>query len=120
FFQFRTLRDPGRDKGPAPFDIRHSFKLESLYNLPFGPGHRWTTGNGFINRLIGGWGFNTIERWQSGRVQRLTGGLGGTFNGNDGGVNITGMSLSQVQSQLRVIKGGGKVFYFPAGLLDPS
>ncbi|HEV2224512.1 MAG TPA: carboxypeptidase-like regulatory domain-containing protein [Candidatus Acidoferrales bacterium] len=120
FYQFRTLRNPNLDKGPAPFDLRHSFKMEALWNLPFGPGHRLTTGNGFINRLIGGWAFNSINRWQTGRVDLLTGGLGGTFNGNDGGVNITGMSLSQIQSQLHVIKGGGKVFYFPAGLLDPS
>ncbi len=129
FFQFRTLRNPGLDKGPAPFDIRHSFKLESLYSLPFGPGHHLTTGNGFINRIIGGWGFNTINRWQSGRVEALSGGLGGTFNGNDGGVNITGMSLSQIQSQLGVIKtpctsngttcvAPGEVFYFPTGLLS--
>jgi hypothetical protein len=128
FFQFSTLRDPGLDKGPAPFDQRHSFKLESLYNLPFGPGHRLTTSNGVINRLIGGWSFNTVNRWQSGRVQLLTGGLGGTFNGNDGGVNITGMSLNQIQSELGVIKTPcrnngvtcatpGEVFYFPTNLL---
>ncbi|HKW88514.1 MAG TPA: hypothetical protein VJN21_07140 [Candidatus Acidoferrales bacterium] len=131
FFQFSTLRNPGLNKGPAPFDVRHSFKLESLYDLPFGPGHRMTTGNGVINRLIGGWSFNTVARWHSGRVQLLTGGLGGTFNGNDGGVNITGMSLSQIQSELGVIKTPcttsgpsctptskvGRVFYFPANLL---
>ena len=130
FFQFRTLRDPGLDKGPAPFDHRHQFKLESLYNLPFGPGHRLTSGNGFLNRLIGGWAFNTVEHWQTGRVQALSGGLGGTFNGNDGGVNITGMSLNQIQSQLGVIKtpctgtapckAPGEVFYFPANLLTTA
>lgn len=128
FFQFRTLRNPSLDKGPAPFDLRHSFKVESLWNLPFGPGHRLTTSNGFINRIIGGWAFNSITRWQTGRVNLLTGGLGGTFNGNDGGVNIVGMSLNQVQSQLHVIKTpgdvpngiAGQVFYFPSNLLDSS
>ncbi|HEV2342101.1 MAG TPA: carboxypeptidase-like regulatory domain-containing protein [Candidatus Acidoferrales bacterium] len=129
FFQFSTLRNPGLNKGPAAFDVRHSFKLESLYDLPFGPGHRLTTGNGLVNRLIGGWSFNTVTRWHTGRVQLLTGGLGGTVNGNDGGVNITGMSLSQIQSRLGVIKtpchniagncvGAGEVFYFPATLLS--
>ncbi|HEV2489651.1 MAG TPA: carboxypeptidase-like regulatory domain-containing protein [Candidatus Acidoferrales bacterium] len=120
FHQWRTLRNPSLDKGPAPFDIRNAFKMESLWELPFGPGHRLTTGNGFINRLIGGWAFNTINRWQTGRPTILTGGLGGTFNSNDGGVNIVGMSLSQIQSQLQVIKGNGKVFWFPANLLDSS
>lgn len=126
FYQFRTLRNPNLDKGPAPFDLRHSFKMESLWNLPFGPGHRLTTGNGFVNRVIGGWAFNTINRWQTGRVDLLTGGLGGTFNGNDGGVNVTGMSMSQVQNQLHLIKTpgdvpngiAGQVFYFPASLLS--
>lgn len=120
FHQWRTLRNPGLDKGPAPFDIRNAFKMESLWQLPFGPGHRLTTGNGFINRLIGGWAFNTIDRWQTGRPAILVGGLGGTFNGNDGGINVVGMSISQVQSQLHVIKGGGKVFWFPANLLDSN
>lgn len=130
FYQFRTLRNPSLDKGPAPFDLRHSFKMESLWSLPFGPGHRLSTGNSFVNRLIGGWSLNTINRWQTGRVDLLTGGLGGTFNGNDGGVNIVGMSMSQLQGQLHLIKtpdsfnsktglnnAPGEVFYFPANLL---
>lgn len=118
FFQFSTLRNPNLDKGPAPFDIRHSFKMEALWAFPFGPGHRLTTNNGFVNRLIGGWEFNSINRWQTGRVNKLTGGLGGTFNGNDGGVILSGMSVNQLQSQLGVIKGNGQVLYFPSGLLD--
>ena len=120
FYQFSTLRNPNLDKGPAPFDIRHTFKMEALWAFPFGPGHRWTTNSSFVNHLIGGWQFNSINRWQTGRVDRLTGGLGGTFNGNDGGVILTGMSVNQVQSQLHVIKGNGKVFYLPPSLLDSN
>lgn len=133
FFQFSTLRNPGLNKGPAAFDVRHSFKLESLYDLPFGPGHRLTTGNGLVNRLIGGWSFNTVTRWHTGRVQLLTGGLGGTFNGNDGGVNVNGLSMNQIQSLLGVTKAPnrfnpktslndlpGDVFYFPDALLTTS
>ena len=120
FFQFSTLRNPGFDKGPAPFDIRHAFKMESLWQLPFGTGHRFKSHNGFVNELIGGWAFNSINKWQSGRVDLLTSGLGGTFNGNDGGVILAGMSRNQLQGQLSVIKGPGTVFYTPTSLLDPA
>ena len=127
FFQFSTLRNPGLDKGPAPFDIRHAFKMESLWELPFGPGHRLSTNNSFINELIGGWQFNAINKWQTGRVDLLTSGLGGTFNQNDGGVILSGMSANQLQSQLHVIKTPGnstttpptpgQIFSFPASLI---
>src|SRR5262249_42060477 len=33
-----TLRSGFNDKGPSPFDIRHGFKLNYVYELPIGPG----------------------------------------------------------------------------------
>lgn len=125
-----SLRDPGYNQGPAPFDIRNAFKLYSLWDLPFGRGQRWANGGGFVNALAGGWQFGSNILLQSGRPGLLTGGLGGTFDQYDGGVILHGMSQSQLQSQLGVYKTSspapGAVWYFPQSMLsrngrpDPS
>jgi hypothetical protein len=120
FSSFTTLRNRGYDKGPAPFDIRHAIKATAIYELPFGPGHKWTSGNGFVNRLIGGWEINTVTRWQSGPPIQLTSGLGGTFNQNDPGINLIGITPNQLQSMLGVNKTAipGAVTYVPNSLLN--
>jgi hypothetical protein len=118
FTPFDTLRDPGRNKGLAPFDLRHAFKLQAIYELPFGPKRRWNSRYGFVNRMIEGWEFNSIMRWQSGRVTQLQGGRGGTFNQYDGGVSLNGLTPDQLQGMLDIRKTpDGKVFWFPASLI---
>jgi hypothetical protein len=117
-----TLRDQGRSKGPSAFDIRHAFKMNLIWELPFGPGRKWSAGNGVVNRVIEGWEVSSISRLQSGRTSQITGGQGGTFNSNDGGVIFTGINQEQLQSLLdiRQPSGTGQVFYFPASLLDAN
>jgi hypothetical protein len=130
FVAFSTLRDPGHDKGPSPWDLRHVFKADGIYELPFGPGHHWSTSNGFANRVIGGWQISSIHRLQSGRNFLLTAGNisvtnnisdRGTFNQYDPGVVLTGITPNQLQSMLGVRKtANGQVFYFPASLISAS
>ncbi len=120
-----SLRNLGGWEAPGGSDIRHQFKFESLWTLPFGPGHRWKSGSTLVNDLIGGWEWDGITRWQTGARMQLTGGLGGTFNQNDGGVNVIGQSVDQIQSQLVATpqtntKGLGVVFYAPSGLLGTN
>lgn len=135
FANFTTLRDRGYDKGPAPFDTRHAVKGQLLFELPFGEGKRWTTQNAFVNRLIGGWNINSITRWQTGSPINITSGLGSTFSANceanattgapcntvlDPGINLVGITASQLQSLLTTNKNEapGTVFYVPTSLLD--
>ncbi|MGH9480667.1 MAG: hypothetical protein ACRD1L_01130 [Terriglobales bacterium] len=119
-----TIRNPSLMKGPAPFDIRNAFKFFSLYELPFGQGQRWANTGGIVNDLIGGWSFDSNILLQSGRPGLLSGGLGGTINQGDGGVQLTGLSTQALQSQLGVYKtpspAPGAVWYFPQSLLGPS
>jgi len=124
FVPFTTLRNPGHDKGPSPWDLRHVFKADGIYELPFGPGHHWSTSNGFANRVIGGWQISSIHRLQSGRNFLLTSGNvvnnisdRGTFNQYDPGVVLNGITPNQLQSMLGVRKTAGKVFWFPASLI---
>jgi hypothetical protein len=118
---FETLRDTSLMKGPSPYDLRSAVKIYTLYELPFGPKKRWSSSNRVVNQLIGGWEFLTQNRWQTGRPALLVGGLGGTFNQNDGGVQLNGITMSQLQSEVGVYKTSspapGAVWYIPQNLL---
>ncbi len=123
FAQPTTLRNLNYDKGPAPFDIRDAIKGQALYNLPFGSGRKWlNSGNGLTNRLVSGWEIDTITVWQTGSPINIQSGLGGTFNENDPGVVLNGITTKQLQSMLSVNKTeqAGAVFYFPASLLNSA
>ena len=121
FLNSATLRDPGLMKGPAPFDIRNSFKFFSIYDLPFGNGQRWANHSGWINTLAGGWQFDSNLLLQSGRPGLITGGLGGSVNQGDSGVILNGITAQSLQSQLQVYKtttpAPGAVWYVPQSLL---
>jgi hypothetical protein len=119
---FTTLRDPGFDKGPSPWDVRHAFKINLMYSFPFGPGRKWNSSHAWINRLIEHWEVSAINRWQSGGVFQLTsGGDFLTFNQNDPGVILKGITPKQIQSSLSIRKlPTGQVFYFPAALIGSN
>ncbi len=121
---FNTLRAPRLSRGPTPFDMRHAVKLQALWELPFGPGHWLQARNAWLNRILGGWQLNALGRYQSGTPFLLVGGLGGTYNQNDGGVVLHGITASQLQNQLGIYKtptpAPGAVWYFPPSLLGPN
>src|SRR5262249_29675448 len=50
-----NLRATGDAGGSIGSDITSTFKLNVVYDLPFGEGHRLGGGNGVISRLVGGW-----------------------------------------------------------------
>jgi hypothetical protein len=50
----------GLDYAPEVFDHKHVVNLLTVYNLPFGKGQAHYTGNGFVDRVIGGWTISGI------------------------------------------------------------
>jgi hypothetical protein len=124
FQNFTTLRNPGYDKGPAPFNAAHAVKAQLVYALPFGAGHRWSSSSGVVNRIIGGWEVDSITRFQTGQPVLVTSGVtgGNTFNNNGPGINLIGLTRQQIQSMLTTNKTAvpGAVTYVPASLLDSS
>jgi hypothetical protein len=98
-----TLRNFGENKGPSPFDIRHAFKVNYIYELPIGPGKRFLSGGGVLGKILEGWGTDGIGRWQGGGVQLLTCGRA-TFNNKESGCVLVGMSARDLQDAIKIRK----------------
>lgn len=115
FFNFSTLRNTRLNRGPAQFDLRHSFQAYFTYDLPVGRGRPLDIENSVWNSLFGGWGISAIVRGQSGRVFELTSGRA-TVNQYDSGVVLSGITSGQLQNLIRTQPGPtGTVLY-----VDPS
>ena len=54
------------DRGPLNDDLTHNFLVSSIWNLPFGSGHRWANVRGPVNQIVGGWRLSGISAWRSG------------------------------------------------------
>jgi hypothetical protein len=95
-----TLRDMRLTYGPTLFDLRHVVHINGAYDLPFGKGKQFASRNGALDRVVGGWTIGTIFTFQTGAPSLLFGGTS-TFNDyGDGGVVLTGVTPSQLQSSV--------------------
>jgi len=129
FSQPTTFRNEGLDKGPSPWDIRHGFKMNWIYELPFGPGRRFLSGfDGMVaKKMLEGWEIAGSPRIQSGSPAYLRSGRQ-TFNSAsaqsssaDAGVVLHGIDRAQLQSLMQIRKTpGGLVYYLPQNLIDNS
>jgi hypothetical protein len=125
FNQF-TLRNLRESYAPLPFDIRHSIHANGTYDLPFGTGKAYLNQNGLLNRVVGGWSVGTVVTLQTGEPYEV---LGSPFNGTvganlstyndfaDSGVNLNGVTASQLQSSVGVYHVAGQPF---VDLINPK
>jgi hypothetical protein len=118
-----TLRDMRLSYGPALFDLRNVVHINGTYDLPFGKGKQFANRGGVVDRIVGGWTVGTIFTFQTG-APFLLGGGSSTFNDYaDGGVTLTGVTASQLQSSVGTyrIPGTSQVsFLNPKYLLTPT
>lgn len=63
--QLSSSFDPDLDYAPSDFDRRHILNANFVYDLPFGKGRRFNTGN-FTDKVIGGWYLSGIYTASSG------------------------------------------------------
>ncbi|MDE1177904.1 MAG: carboxypeptidase regulatory-like domain-containing protein [Edaphobacter sp.] len=56
-----------------PSDVSQRATVSALYNLPFGRNQKFSSGNAWINRAIGGFQFNLIGVFQTGTPLNITG-----------------------------------------------
>jgi len=125
FRQF-SMRDLRLSYGPTLFDVRHTFHANGTYELPFGKGKTLADRGGVADKVVGHWTIGTILTYQTGLPSQLIGGYG-TFNGpsftpfgdalGDGGVVLSGLTISQLQSSVGVRHVPGQTF---ANSIDPS
>ena len=94
FDQPATLREElDNRRGVTPFDVTHSFKTNFIYELPVGRGQHFFGGaSGWVDKLVGGWGFNGNIRIQSGSPFSL------------GNVQLVGMTAKDLQEAIGVYR----------------
>jgi hypothetical protein len=103
-----TVRDFGYDlaRGVQISDIRHQFKFESTYDLPFGNGNQFlTSSNAVVNHLVSGWSIAPVIRWQSGSPISL------------GNVQLVGMDRTELQKAIKVRKESDLVYWLPDDII---
>ncbi|HEV2710525.1 MAG TPA: carboxypeptidase regulatory-like domain-containing protein [Edaphobacter sp.] len=58
---------PGASYGLSGTNIPHVFVVNSLYEIPVGKGKRFSTGNRFVDYVVGNWQINNIFTWRNGQ-----------------------------------------------------
>jgi len=111
---FRTLRQPVfmvRRVGSTG-DVDHSFKLNAIYDVPFGQGRRFfSNAGGLLERIVGGWSVGWTSKVQTGWLVDL------------GNVRLMGgMTASEVQSlfKVRIDPTTQKVYMLPQAIIDET
>jgi hypothetical protein len=96
----RQTSDPG--------DITHAFKMNVVYDLPFGDGHKYGSGNAVLRRLTGGWQIGVASIIRSGELVDL------------GNLRLVGMSERDVEKmfKLRFDDAGRHVYALPQDVID--
>jgi len=108
-----SLRNRGLDKTPSQVDVRHSFKVDATWDLPFGKGQPFLNSSNFAsNAVFGGWSIVPVVRWQSGSPILME------------NINIVGMSAKDLQKAVgvyynQVINGAVvPVSYLPKEIIE--
>ncbi len=88
---FRSLRNRDLNKTLSPFDVTHAFKVNWIYELPFGRGGSFfSDANRWADFLIGGWSIIGAVKLQSGTPI------------NFGNVNLVGMDRKELEKMVGV------------------
>jgi hypothetical protein len=90
--------------------------------LPFGKGRQFANGSNVLNLIVGGWTVGTIFTFQTGAPFLLLGGTN-TFNDyGDGGINLTGVTASELQNSIGKypIQGTTNVAFINPKYLSPT
>ena len=53
-------------RAPSDYDARHQWNANFVYGMPFGKGEKWSTENGLLNAIVGGWQLSGLYRQASG------------------------------------------------------
>ncbi len=68
YLEPQNTHDLAAERGDNGPDYRHQFTSALTYDLPFGPGQQFLTGNGPMRWLVGGWQLNGLIALYSGQA----------------------------------------------------
>jgi hypothetical protein len=120
FSQPRTLRNPTLDRTYSPWDIRHSFKVDYIYELPVGEGKRFfRTDIPVLKQIVSHWQIGGVTRIQSGSATLLTSGTRQTVNQFDAGVVLHNITAAEFRKLVKIRKDpSGIVYWLPQSFID--
>ena len=108
-----TLRNRSLDKTFSQIDLRHAFKFDATWDLPFGRGRKYLSSSHWLtDSVLGGWTLTPVVRWQSGSPILLE------------NINLVGMTAKELQDAVGVyfnqtINGTVvPVSYLPADIIE--
>jgi len=102
-----SFRNLDGQQGVSPNAITHAFKINWIYELPFGKGKMLMGGAGRgMDALVGGWAIYGTGRVQTGSPV------------NFGNVRLVGMTRSELQDMIGPRKTGSVVYYLPQSVID--
>lgn len=88
-----TLRNRNLDKTYSQIDVRHAFKFDATWDLPFGKGRSFLNSSNWLsNAVFGGWSIVPTVRWQSGSPILME------------NINLVGMTGQDLQKAVGVYK----------------
>jgi hypothetical protein len=122
---FLDIARPELEVARADFDTTHIFKLNGVYELPFGNGRKFLCGGGRLgDALFGGWQVTAITTFTTGAPMSITDQCGNfnratatatALNRTMRQTALTSLSKSQIKDLIGIRKLPGGVFF-----IDPS
>jgi len=110
-----------KEKAISAMDIRHTFVVSALYELPFGKDKKWLN-HGIAAQILGGWELGTVQRIQSG--QPLSFGCEWGIPGFQNCIRFSRMSESTPLKSAAYRKGASHINPFvivpTGGSVDPN
>ena len=107
-----------RPKFVSPNSTPHVFVLNYILELPFGRGKRFLNNGGFVDRLVGGWQFGGIHRYQTGLPLVVTSSRNSGFLNTVGFAGFRGAQLRTNLTGQPILTGnseGGLIFQLVNG-----
>jgi hypothetical protein len=97
FEPFLDIENPQIERSRTPFDLTHSFKMNGIWELPFGRGRKFDLPNALTEAVLGGWGVSGLMTWNSGAPFSVLSGRGTLNRGGRSGQSGANTNLNKAQ-----------------------
>ena len=119
FDPFLDIHSPSIERGRADFDITHVINGNTVWELPFGRGKRWSRPG--LDKWIGGWSLGGVVGWQTGAPLSIYSGRGTLNRSGRSGKNTadTVLDLSSLKEVVRLRVTPDGPYIVDRGAINP-